>query len=155
VIVLDVYDINDVSIINETTYQCGFVHGSIALGCHIVMVSSDGHNYTINISRLQSTGSCITDIQPGHYTLYAYDIDYNGFIPHLPAITIPNIIIIYTTTTTTTVSTATVIACSTTPVMCNTVPIESSEETLYYYNCTYTCIILYCRWRRYTIICRR
>jgi hypothetical protein len=93
---LNVYDINDVSIINETTYQCGFVHGSIALGCHIVMVSSDGHNYTINISRLQSTGSCITDIQPGHYTLYAYDIDYNGFIPHLPAITIPNIIIICT-----------------------------------------------------------
>ena len=48
--------------------------------------------YTTDISKLKGMGS-ISGTEPGVYTLYVYDIDYDGGIPSSPAIIIDGITI--------------------------------------------------------------
>ena len=50
------------------------------------------NSYTTDISKLKEVGS-ISGTEPGVYTLYAYDIDYDGGIPSSPAIIIDGITI--------------------------------------------------------------
>ena len=50
------------------------------------------NSYTTDISKLKGMGS-ISGTEPGVYTLYAYDIDYDGRIPSSPAIIIDGITI--------------------------------------------------------------
>ena len=50
------------------------------------------NSYTTDISKLKGMGS-ISGTEPGVYTLYVYDIDYDGGIPSSPAIIIDGITI--------------------------------------------------------------
>ena len=61
------------------------------MGCHVKLVSQT-NTYTTDISKLKGMGS-ISGTEPGVYTLYAYDIDYDGGIPFSPAIIIDGITI--------------------------------------------------------------
>ena len=93
--ILGFFDVNDSLVISSdstnTSIWCGYVHESLALGCHVQLVSQI-NTYSTDISRLKGM-ELISGTEPGVYTVYVYDIDYDGIIPSIPAIIIDNITI--------------------------------------------------------------